>query len=92
MQQLIVNIKENNSINLPPSIMAEAQLHANDSLEVVYKNGFIVLRPAMNFLPTNPKNNNQPDDILSYAGLFRGAWGETQDEIEKTISELKNEW
>lgn len=32
------------------------------------------------------------DDVLSYAGLFSGAWGNTSEEINETIHNLHKEW
>lgn len=42
------------------------------------------------FTPENP--TRKKDDLMSYAGIFPGAWGETSAEVETTVRHLHNEW
>lgn len=37
-------------------------------------------------------SEQKKDDVISYAGLFTGAWGETPVEVETNIRNLHNEW
>lgn len=38
-----------------------------------------------------PVNTNE-ENVMSYAGLFSGVWGETSVEVETNIFNLHNEW
>ncbi|MBT9096186.1 AbrB/MazE/SpoVT family DNA-binding domain-containing protein [Methylovulum psychrotolerans] len=71
-------------VTLPASIVEKAHLAEDCTFDVDYINGAIVLTP----INPNPKK----DDVLSYAGLFSGAWGATPEEVEQTINTLHKEW
>lgn len=70
--------------NMDDSLFLQFKKFA-DSLGV----GFRVIDKAN----INQKNlSSQSDDIMTYAGIFRGAWGETPEQVETSIAELKAEW
>lgn len=79
-----VQMRGKNQVTLPASIVKIAHLPERCTFDVDYINGVITLRPKT----VSPKK----DDVMSYAGLFAGAWGETVAEVENTIRELHNEW
>jgi hypothetical protein len=48
-------------------------------------NGVITFTPRVS-------EKSRRSDILSYAGVFSGAWGTTAAEVDKTLSKLRDEW
>jgi bifunctional DNA-binding transcriptional regulator/antitoxin component of YhaV-PrlF toxin-antitoxin module len=79
-----VKMRGKNQVTIPASIVEQARLTENCKFDVDYMNGVII------FKPINP--NPKKDDVLSYAGLFSGAWGKTTQEVDTTIHNLHNEW
>ena len=79
-----VKMRSKNQVTIPASIVEKAHLTENCKFDVDYMNGVII------FTPQNP--TQKKDDVLSYAGLFSGAWGKTTREVETTINTLHNEW
>lgn len=50
--------------------------------ELFYANGTIMIR-----LP----EHRPPVDVMQYAGIGRGLWGETAEDVERTIRQLRDE-
>lgn len=80
----IVKMRAKGQITIPASIVETAHLSENSKFDVEYLNGVIILKPLT--------VEHKKDDVLSYAGLFAGAWGETSVEFENNIHNLHNEW
>lgn len=68
----------------PSSHAAYCPEHPNDTLEIALVNGVITLTPT--------KRQEHKDSVISYAGIFRGAWGATPEEVEKTLHEQRDSW
>ena len=32
------------------------------------------------------------EDVMSYAGIFQGAWGESAQAVDRTVAELRDAW
>jgi hypothetical protein len=79
-----VKMRSKNQVTIPASIVEKAHLAENCKFDVEYMNGVII------FTPLNPASKK--DDVLSYAGLFSGAWGKTPSAVETTIKNLHDEW
>ena len=77
-------MRSKNQVTIPASIVEAAHLTENCKFDVEYLNGVIIFTPQ-DLKPTK-------DDVLSYAGLFSGAWGNNVHEVESTINHLHNEW
>jgi AbrB family looped-hinge helix DNA binding protein len=84
MRMPVVKMRPKGQITIPASIVEVAHLTENAQFDVEYVNGVILLKPI--------NADMKKDDVLSYAGIFAGAWGETPDEVETTLRELHNEW
>jgi antitoxin component of MazEF toxin-antitoxin module len=78
-----IRMRPKHQVTLPASIVREASIKPDDRLSVVFTNGNIVITPV---------RNEVKDDVMSYAGIFRGAWGNTPEQVEATIHNLRNEW
>jgi AbrB family looped-hinge helix DNA binding protein len=81
-----IRVRPKGQVTLPASILREAKIEPNDELEVSYLNGAIVLRRVA------PVGRSSVDDVMSFAGLGRGLWGDTTEEVTETIQALRNEW
>ncbi|NTV66326.1 MAG: AbrB/MazE/SpoVT family DNA-binding domain-containing protein [Chlorobaculum sp.] len=79
-----VRVRSKNQITIPARIAALANIRPDDLLEITCKNGVITLTPATRA----PKQQS----ALSYAGIARGTWGETTDEIEAELKESRDSW
>jgi AbrB family looped-hinge helix DNA binding protein len=79
-----VRVRNKNQITIPVRIAESANIKPDDLLEITAKNGVITLRPA-----TKAQNRQS---ALSYAGIGRGTWGETTDEIEAELKESRESW
>ncbi|MFU8790098.1 MAG: AbrB/MazE/SpoVT family DNA-binding domain-containing protein [Methylobacter sp.] len=79
-----VQMRRKNQVTIPASIVEIAHLSENCRFDVEYVNGVIIFKPK--------DTAQKVDDVLSYAGLFAGAWGKNSEEVETTIRNLHNEW
>ncbi len=78
-----IRLRPKHQVTLPASIVKLANLREDDKLTVVYANGRIIITPALPLAK---------DDVMGYAGLFSGAWGDTTAQIEQTMHALRGEW
>lgn len=85
---LKVKLREKGQVTIPAELLQEwgrkNHVATNDSLEVHLSNGVLMLIPS--------KRHTGKRDIMSFAGVGKGLWGNTQDDIESTIQELRNSW
>lgn len=79
-----VRVRNKNQITIPVRIAESANIKPNDLLEITAKNGVITLRLAT--------KAQKRQSALSYAGIGRGTWGETTDEIEAALKESRESW
>ncbi len=79
-----VRLRPKGQITIPASILAQAKLVEDARLEVSLVNGVITLTPK-------PKLN-QREDILGFAGIFKGAWGQSPEQVEDSLNQLRDEW
>ena len=71
-------------VYIDTGMVDETRLSENCTFDVDSVNGIGT------FTPKNP--TRKKDDVMSYAGIFSGAWGETPTEVETTVRNLHNEW
>jgi hypothetical protein len=78
-----IRMRPKHQVTLPANIVREAKLSPDDRLEVSYTNGVIVLTPR-------PKASSvQKFDFMAYAGIGKGVWGSTSEEVNKYINDLR---
>jgi antitoxin component of MazEF toxin-antitoxin module len=80
----IVRVRPKHQITLPVSIVNQAGIHQDDLLEASYANGVITLVPKT--------RQARKDDIMDYAGIACGVYGQTPEEINAGIAQLRDEW
>lgn len=83
-----VKLREKGQVTIPADLLQEwgRQHHVatNDAIDVQLSNGVLMLIPS--------KRHAAKRDIMSFAGVGKGLWGNTQQEIETTIQELRHSW
>lgn len=79
-----VRIRPKHQITLPSRIVAAAHLKPNDVLEVAYANGVVTLVPV--------SRKERKGSVMAYAGIARGIWGQTTEEIEAGLSSDRASW
>jgi AbrB family looped-hinge helix DNA binding protein len=76
----LTTISSKNQITLPVQLLREMGLGAGDRIAIRREGNRLVLRPR-------PK-----DWVEYYGGSLRGLYGETREEKDAYVDELRNEW
>ena len=79
-----VKLRPKGQLTIPAAIIEEAKLPDDVTFEIAFVNGVITLTPRI--------KDKKKDDIMSYAGICKGVWGNTDEEFEKTLRDLRDEW
>jgi antitoxin component of MazEF toxin-antitoxin module len=80
-----IRMRPKHQITLPASVVRAANLKAEDRLQVDYLNGAIIITPKK-------PAHQQTDDVMAYAGIGKGLWGESAEQIEANIAQLRDSW
>jgi bifunctional DNA-binding transcriptional regulator/antitoxin component of YhaV-PrlF toxin-antitoxin module len=79
-----IRMRPKHQVTLPASVVRAANIQLDDRLMVKYVNGNIIITPK--------KNDAPPVDVMAFAGIGRGLWGDTPEAVEQTVRELRNQW
>ena len=79
-----IRMRPKHQVTLPASVVRQAKLKADDRLTVSYVNGSIIITPK--------HEARDQDDIMSFAGIGHGLWGNTAAEVDQTLLQMKNSW
>jgi hypothetical protein len=83
-----LKLREKGQVTIPVDLLQEwgrkNNVVTNDAIDVHLSNGVLMLVPA--------KRHAAKRDIMSFAGVGKGLWGNTHEEIETTIQELRSSW
>jgi hypothetical protein len=83
-----VKLREKGQVTIPADLLQEwsrkSHVATNDSIDVSLANGVLMLVPST--------RNTGKRDIMSFAGVGKGLWGSTQEEIDTTVQELRSTW
>lgn len=79
-----IRMRPKHQITLPASVVREAKLKPDDRLTVTFINGSIIITPK--------HDAKDQDDIMSFAGIGHGLWGNTPEEVDQTLCNMKNSW
>ncbi len=79
-----VRVRQKHQITLPSTIVQEAHIAPNDTLEIALVNGVITLTPT--------KRRERKNSVMSYAGIARGLWGSTMEERDETLRNDRDSW
>ena len=83
-----VKLREKGQVTIPADVLQEwsrqNNVSTNDSIDVSLANGVLLLVPS--------KRHTAKRDIMSFAGVGKGLWGSSPEEIALTTKELRNSW
>ena len=79
-----VTIRPKGQITIPAEIMQSWHLRAHDRVNITLVNGIVTMTPI--------KRKAVSKSLMSFAGVGRGVWGDTPEEVETTINENRNSW
>ena len=79
-----VRLRTKGQVTIPANILEKAHLAEDAMLDVALVNGVITLTPQA--------KGTKREDIMAYAGIFQGAWGNTPEKVIETISHLRDAW
>ena len=80
----VVKIRPKGQITIPSEILQAWHIHSNDKINVNLVNGVVMLTPV------NRTENKK--SISSYAGIARGLWGDSAEEIDSFIRNERESW
>ena len=81
---LQVKLRTKHQLTLPISIVREANIAENDSLEASYRNGVITLITA--------KAAGKKRSLRDYVGVMQGAYGSTVQEAHAYLQNERDGW
>lgn len=79
-----VRVRQKGQITIPMQIAEEAQIRPDDTLEISYTNGVITLIPVA--------RKERGSSIMAFAGIARGTWGETAEEVDGNLEQSRSSW
>jgi AbrB family looped-hinge helix DNA binding protein len=80
----VVKIRPKGQLTIPAEILQAWHLKANDPVNVNLVNGIVLLTPV--------SRQEQQKTIKSYAGIARGLWGDSADDIDGFIRNERDSW
>lgn len=78
-----VVVRQRNQITIPKAIAEQAGITEGTVIDLVYADGVITVRL--------PEHGREPFDIDRFVGIGHGAWGRTEEEIDRYIRELRDD-
>ena len=80
----LVKIRPKGQITIPSEILSAWSMQSEDKVNINLINGIVPLTPI--------KRLDNKKSIFSYAGIGKGLWGETVDEINHFIHNERDSW
>lgn len=80
----MVKIRPKGQITIPSEILNAWNIHTEDKVNVDLVNGTVTLTPE--------KRLDAKKFILSFAGIAKGIWGETSEDLDHFISNERDSW
>lgn len=78
-----VTIRDRNQLTVPVDIAAAAGLTSGSLCDMEYVNGVITITPV---------DSTTARPLADFAGIARGVWGGTDEEIEEQIRTDRESW
>ncbi len=79
-----VTIRPKGQLTIPAEILRNWHLQTS-KVNITLVNGVLMITPV------NPKEEPKTS-IMDFAGIGHGLWGDTPEEVETSINELRNSW
>ncbi|NBY34551.1 MAG: AbrB/MazE/SpoVT family DNA-binding domain-containing protein [Betaproteobacteria bacterium] len=80
-----IRMRSKNQFTLPASLVRASGIQIDDKLSVSLVNGSIVITPM------GPKHHGL-SDVMAFAGIAQGVWGDTPEEVEQTLKRDRSTW
>lgn len=77
-------IRPKGQITIPAEILQTWHVNPQDKINVTLVNGVVMLTPV--------KRTEKKRSIRAYAGVARGVWGNSADEIDAFVSKERDSW
>ena len=81
---LQVTLRPKGQITIPASILAQWEAKPDDVFDVQLANGVVMFTPV--------RRRQSPPDLMAFAGIGSGLWGETAEQLDASISDLRDAW
>ena len=78
-----IRMRRKHQITLPAVVVRAAKLQPDDRLNVDYLNGVIVITPKVDA-------HRARNDLMSFAGIGKSLWGDTPDQVNTTLADLRD--
>lgn len=78
-----VVVRQRNQITIPKAIAEAAGITEGTVIDLVYANGVITV--------SLPEHVRQPVDLSRWIGIGHGAWGRTEEEVDRYLRELRDD-
>ena len=79
-----VTLRPKGQVTIPSSILAQWNARPDDVLEVQLANGVVMF--------TLISRQQTPPDLMAFAGLGKGLWGDTPEQVDANIQSVRNTW
>jgi antitoxin component of MazEF toxin-antitoxin module len=79
-----VTLRPKGQVTIPASILAQWNARPDDVLDVQLANGVVMFTPVSRL--------QTPPDLMAFAGLGKGLWGDTPEQVEAGIQSLRDSW
>jgi bifunctional DNA-binding transcriptional regulator/antitoxin component of YhaV-PrlF toxin-antitoxin module len=83
-----VKLREKGQVTIPAELLQEwskkNHVSVNDSMEARLANGVLMLIPK--------KRHAAKRTVMSFAGVGKGLWGSTPDEVNASIKAMRDSW
>ena len=79
-----IRMRPKHQVTLPASVVRQANIAVNDRLTVSYLNGSIIITPR--------QARQDSEDLMAFAGIGRGLWGDSAEAVDATLRNQRDEW
>ena len=79
-----VTLRPKGQVTIPSTILAQWNAQPDDILDVQLANGVVMFTPV--------HRRQAPPDLMAFAGLGKGLWGDTPEQVEASIQSLREKW
>ena len=79
-----ITVRQRNQITIPKAIAEEAGITEGAVGDLSYADGVITIS-----FRGHPR---EPFDLSRYIGIGKGLWGDTPEEVDRTLREQRDEW
>lgn len=82
----LVTLRPKGQLTIPVSILQQWGVEPYEQLELSFQNGVVTIIPAKR------KEASSQNGLMDFAGVGAGCWGDTPDEVNDSLRELRDSW